>query len=85
MHLVLGNRLGGPSLSRNSVARLTGSLDLTIAVYRDPKNNKQTTTIYDTFQICCSLPLAELRELVIFRGKPIRQIYFAFFFDGQQS
>ena len=34
VHLVLVNRLGGLSLPRNSVVRLTDCPDMTIAVYR---------------------------------------------------
>ena len=34
VHLVLDNRLGGLSLPRNSVVRLTDRPDMTIAVYR---------------------------------------------------
>ena len=34
VHLVLFNRLGGRSLPRNSVVRLTDRPDMTVAVYR---------------------------------------------------
>ena len=34
MHLVLVNRLGGLSLPRNSVVRLTDRFDMTLVVYR---------------------------------------------------
>ena len=40
MHEVLANRLGGLSLPRNIVVRLTDRSDMTSAVYR---NNKTTT------------------------------------------
>ena len=37
MHKVLVNRLGGLSLSRKSVVRLTDRPDMTLDVYRDVK------------------------------------------------
>ena len=40
MHLPLVNHLGGLSLYRNSVVRLTDHLDMTIAVYRDVKQQE---------------------------------------------
>ena len=44
MHEVLVNRLGGLSLSRKSVVRLTDRPDMTLDVYRGRKTT--TTTIY---------------------------------------
>ena len=41
MHEVLVNRLGGPSLSRKSVVRLTDCLDMTLDVYRGRKTTIQ--------------------------------------------
>ena len=41
MHLVLVNRLGGLSLPRKSVVRLTDRADMTIAVYRGRKIKTQ--------------------------------------------
>ena len=41
MHEVLVNRLGGLSLLRKSVLRLTDSPDLTLAVYRGRKTTIQ--------------------------------------------
>ena len=46
MHEVLVNRLGGLSLPRRSVVRLTVRPDMTLDVYRGRKNNNTTTTIY---------------------------------------
>ena len=40
MHEVLVNRLGGLSLPRKSVLRLTDRPDMTLDVYRGRKNNK---------------------------------------------
>ena len=41
MHEVLVNRLGGLSLPRKSVARLTDHLDMTLDVYRGRKTTTQ--------------------------------------------
>ena len=41
MHEVLVNRLGGLSLPRKSVARLTDRPDMTLDVYRGRKTTKQ--------------------------------------------
>ena len=41
MHEVLVNRLGGLSLPRKSVVRLTDRPDMTLDVYRGRKTNKQ--------------------------------------------
>ena len=41
MHEVLGNRLGGLSLPRKSVVRLTDRPDMTLDVYRGRKTTKQ--------------------------------------------
>ena len=42
MHEVLVNRLGGLSLPRKSVVRLTDRPDMTLDVYRGRKTTKQT-------------------------------------------
>ena len=41
MHEVLVNRLGGLSLPRKSVVRLTDRLDMTLDVYRGRKTTMQ--------------------------------------------
>ena len=41
MHEVLVNRLGGLSLPRKSVIRLTDSLDMTLDIYRGSKTTIQ--------------------------------------------
>ena len=45
MHEVLVNRLGGLSLPRKSVVRLTDRPDMTLDVYRGRKTTIQPTTI----------------------------------------
>ena len=45
MHEVLVNRLGGLSLPRKSVVRLTDRLDMTLDVYRGRKTTIQPTNI----------------------------------------
>ena len=46
MHKVLVNRLGGLSLPRKSVVRLTDRPDMTLDVYRGRKTTKQQTFCY---------------------------------------
>ena len=46
VHEVLVNRLGGLSLSRKSVVRLTDRPDMTLDVYRGRKTPTLTTTLY---------------------------------------
>ena len=50
MHEVLVNRLGGLSLPRKSVVRLTDRPDMTIDVYRGRKttNQQSTTDVVDS-------------------------------------
>ena len=48
MHEVLVNRLGGLSLPRKSVVRLTDRPDMTLDVYRGRKTTIQPTNLY-----CC--------------------------------
>ena len=45
MHKVLVNRLGGLSLSRKSVVRLTDRPDMTLDVYSGRKTTKQPTNL----------------------------------------
>ena len=62
MHKVVVNRLGGLSLPRKSVVRLTDRPDLTLDVYRGRKTTMHATTAflvlsvgeytYVTFQLC---------------------------------
>ena len=46
MHEVLVNRLGGLSLPRKSVVRLTDRPDMTLDVYRGRKTTKQHKNIF---------------------------------------
>ena len=46
MHEVLVNRLGGLSLPRKSVVRLTDRPDMTLDVYRGRKTTIQKNTMY---------------------------------------
>ena len=46
MHEVLVNRLGGLSLPRKSVVRLTDRPDMTLDVYRGRKTTIQPTKLY---------------------------------------
>ena len=48
MHEVLVNRLGGLSLPRKSVVRLTDRPDMTLDVYRGRKTTVQQRTIDDS-------------------------------------
>ena len=53
MHEVLVNRLGGLSLPRKSVVRLTDRPDMTLDVYRGRKTTKQqkaTTLTYSVYK-----------------------------------
>ena len=47
MHKVLVNRLGGLSLPRKSVVRLTDRLDMTIDVYRKQQHNNNNIVIIE--------------------------------------
>ena len=51
VHEVLVNRLGGLSLPRQSVVRLTDRPDMTLDVYCGRKNNNATTTTTTTDEL----------------------------------
>ena len=51
MHEVLVNRLGGLSLPRKSVVRLTDRPDMTLVVYRGRKTTIQYNTIHEDIRI----------------------------------
>ena len=59
MHEVLVNRLGGLSLPRKSVVRLTDRPDMTLDVYRGRKTTLQPNhlavacDVYDGVFLCC--------------------------------
>ena len=48
MHKVLVNRLGGLSLPRKSVVRLTDRPDVTLDVYRGRKTTTQQLFLFET-------------------------------------
>ena len=52
MHEVLVNRLGGLSLSRKSVVRLTDRPDMTLDVYRGYKKQHNATIISVNAETC---------------------------------
>ena len=52
MHEVLVNRLGGLSLLRKSVVRLTDRPDMTLDVYRGRKTTNQSINNHHTWLIC---------------------------------
>ena len=52
MHEVLVNRLGGLSLPRKSVVRLTDRPDMTLDVYRGRKTTMQQQQQQPTFSVC---------------------------------
>ena len=51
MHEVLVNRLGGLSLPRKSVVRLTDPLDMTLDVYRGRKTTMQQFTNFEQMKV----------------------------------
>ena len=52
MHEVLVNRLGGLSLPRKSVVRLTDRPDMTLDVYRGRKTTNQQINSYNESNVC---------------------------------
>ena len=55
MHEVLVNRLGGPSLPRKSVVRLTDRPDMTLDVYCGRKTTKQQKQQFNSCKHCLCL------------------------------
>ena len=51
MHEVLVNRLGGLSLPRKSVVRLTDRPDMTLDVYRGRKTTIQPTNLFEDLSV----------------------------------
>ena len=76
MHEVLVNRLGGLSLPRKSVVRLTDRPDMTVDVYRGRKttNQQQSTTKHDFQTISLSYHCTFLFYFIFF------SFFFFFFF-----
>ena len=60
MHEVLVNRLGGLSLPRKSVVRLTDRPDMTLDVYRGRK-----TTIQQQHQRCIDVNMTLLQRVFV--------------------
>ena len=63
MHEVLVNRLGGLSLPRKSVVRLTDRPDMTLDVYRGRKTTIQHDDVSRTKMRALALILSELSPL----------------------
>ena len=71
VHEVLVNRLGGLSLLRKSVVKLTDRPDMTLDVYRGRKTTKQQiNNMYSTYQV------TGLRPLINGRRSAIKVIHF---------
>ena len=62
MHEVLVNRLGGLSLPRKSVVRLTDRPDMTLDVYRGRKTTIQPTNQPTT--IVCKVALSQITFII---------------------
>ena len=60
MHEVLVNRLGGLSLPRKSVVRLTDRPDMTLDVYRGRKTTMQHVTYFETLSDEAKTKMREL-------------------------
>ena len=72
MHEVLVNRLGGLSLPRKSVVRLTDRPDMTLDVYRGRKTtNQQSTT---TLEI---LTKRQLMTFLVLNNRAQMQLFFS--------
>ena len=69
MHEVLANRLGGLSLPRKSVVRLTDRPDMTLDVYRGRKTTMQQqqkiwSFIHTGIQFCLPIILNQVRYII---------------------
>ena len=60
MHEVLVNRLGGLSLPRKSVVRLTDRPDMTLDVYRGRKTTMQQQHTLETKEAPAQIPVEHL-------------------------
>ena len=63
VHEVLVNRLGGLSLPRKSVVRLTDRPDMTLDVYRGRKTTKQQTNNNITYTLQFRIQTSEIRSM----------------------
>ena len=66
MHEVLVNRLGGLSLPRKSVVRLTDRPDMTLDVYRGRKTTNQQIDIKQFFSFGILLKFHDVNQLCFF-------------------
>ena len=67
MHEVLVNRLGGLSLPRKSVVRLTDRPDMTLDVYRGRKTtNQQINNLHNLILIPVIIPWFDAKYLIFF-------------------
>ena len=62
MHEVLVNRLGGLSLPRKSVVRLTDRPDMTLDVY----HGRKTTNNYSNFRFFCKNNFSQVISFCVF-------------------
>ena len=72
MHKVLVNRLGGLSLPRKSVVRLTDRPDMTLDVYRGRKTTMQQQQQRITLTFCNSVSLRT--EILLFDVNPLMKL-----------
>ena len=74
MHEVLVNRLGGLSLPRKSVVRLTDRPDMTLDVYRGRKTTMQQSILLTSSEPeksgCSSLPPDDVKRQVLWHVFP---------------
>ena len=75
MHEVLVNRLGGLSLLRKSVVRLTDRPDMTLDVYRGRKTTNQQINM--TFDPYCGLDLSCGNLIILVRDTPSHYAFFS--------
>ena len=68
MHEVLVNRLGGLSLPRKSVVRLTDRPDLTLDVYRGRKTTMQQQQQFISQLMACMLVLCLDSKILLPKG-----------------
>ena len=73
MHEVLVNRLGGLSLPRKSVVRLTDRPDMTLDVYRGRKTTIQSIDEEDSYLAICYMLTRNCKYLTALR--PQKRIY----------
>ena len=78
MHEVLVNRLGGLSLPRKSVVRLTDRPDMTLDVYR---GRKTTIQLYTDVQMECDLCISDfhLKPSSVFNFSSVKKQLNLFF------